>query len=562
MIGTQTNQKPKVFRISYFRITVIWLVLLLFFGALLGRLLYIQVIHPEFLVKEGNDRVVRNYVFEPARGLITDRHGKILAISMPVKSIYADVKLMHEDKRIQDPGFLADLASKLDVNPQELYKRLSDPTRRHVRLKQYLPLDKADALSSLKLKGLIIEDNYQRYYPTGEVNASVVGMLNSEGVGIMGAEQSFNAYLTPSEARRKAHKDSSGHIIENLNTQDGKAGGNLMLSIDDRLQAYAYSSLLANVKERNAESGTAVLMDVRTGEVLVMVSVPSFNPNDRSVFDSSKARNRAVTDIFEPGSTLKPFVALCGLEHGAVRWNEVFDTRPFKVDGKMVRDSHAMDTGTLADILRYSSNTGMAHISRRMKPEQIMQMLMNFGFGSATATGLRGEVNGRLNAYRSFWSEIDKATLGFGYGVAVTAVQLAGAYAALANYGQKVPVSILKSHMIPKAVQVANPIEIKRMHQVLETVVSQGTGSRAAISRYRIAGKTGTAKIAQAGGYGDHYISTFAGFAPISDPRFALVVVIRDPKEGSVYGGAVSGPVFRDVMTRALQLYNVAPDRN
>ena len=293
-----------------------------------------------------------------------------------------------------------------------------------------------------------------------------------------------------------------------------------------------------------------------------MANSPSFDPNDRRHFDSKNAKNRTITDIFEPGSTMKPIVALAALETGAVNWKEVFDTRPFVVDGKTVRDSHSMNTGTLLDIIKYSSNTGMAHISQRIGPFKIMEMLQRFGFGRKSQSGLIGESSGRLNETRTFWSEIDKATLGFGYGVAVTSLQLTSAYATLASGGAYHPVSILRLLNPPAATQVANAQEVRRMQMALETVVAAGTGSRAAISRYRVAGKTGTAKIATAGGYGKDYMATFAGYAPISAPRFALVVVITAPRAGKFYGGVVSGPVFHEVMSQALQLYNVPPDRD
>ena len=327
------------------------------------------------------------------------------------------------------------------------------------------------------------------------------------------------------------------------------------------MQNYAYQSLKKVVEENEADSGSAVLIDVISGEVLAMVNAPSFDPNNRKTFDSSNAKNRAVTDIFEPGSTMKPIVALSALEAKTTNWSEVFDTRPFIVDGKMVRDSHAMSQGTILDIIKYSSNTGMAHISMRTGPQKILSTLQEFGFGSKTQSGLVGESSGKLNEHRAFWSEIDKATLGFGYGIAVTNLQLTSAYATLANGGLKVPVSILRLSKLPTPTLVASPKQVALMKQALETVVSDGTGGKAAIDRYRVAGKTGTAKIASVGGYGKYYMSTFAGFAPISKPRFALVVNVNAPKAGKFYGGVVSGPVFREVMSRALQLYNIKPDK-
>lgn len=553
----------KKYTISNFRIIVTWIAILALLSFLIGRLLYIQILHPERLISEGNNRVERMYSFEPARGLITDRMGKILAISVPVKSIYADAKIIDEKRVIAKPELIVQIAKIIGMDPKELFSKISNKRRRNVLLNKYLDVDKAKELADLKVPGILITDNYKRYYPTGRVNAHLIGLLDSNGNGSYGVEQSFNTYLSPTIASRKAIKDKNGHIIENLMVvKEGRAGGNLRLSIDDRLQSFAYSKLMETVEEFDAKSAMAVMLDVKTGEVLVMVNYPSFDPNDRSKFNADHASNRIVTDTFEPGSTIKPIVALSALEQKAVSWSEIFDTRPYIVDGKTIRDSHYMDYGTLKDIIKYSSNTGMAHIAQRVGPSPILNTLQKFGFGQATASGLVGEVNGRLNDNRKFWSEIDKATLGYGYGYTVTALQLVSAYASLANYGAKSPVSILFVHKDPEHIQIGSIPEIKRLQSILETVVSEGTGGRASINRYRIAGKTGTAKVANVGGYSNSYISSFAGFAPISNPRFALVAVVKDPKKKNYYGGAVSGPIFKDVMTRALQLYNVPPDAN
>lgn len=550
------------FQLSRFRIGIVMLVVVSCIVFLLGRLVWIQILHPERLIAEGDERIVRNYKYEPARGLISDRNGKILALSVPMKSIYADARALKDNKVTSDPDLLRKIAAILDITPQELFKDIKDPSRRHIRLKQYLSPDKARELAALHVEGIIINDTYQRYYPTGEINAHLVGFLNSEGNGVYGVEQSFNQFLSAETSKKQALKDLHGHIIENISVlEQGKPGGNLVLSVDDRLQSYAYSTLRDTVNKHEAKAASLVMMDVRTGEVMAMVNYPSFDPNDRSVFDSEKARNRAVADTFEPGSTLKPFVALAALETGQVNWTEVFDTRPYYVNGKLIRDSHKMNQATLLDIIKYSSNIGMAHISQRIGPTYILQMLERFGFGASTNSGLVSEVNGRLNTTRTFWSEIDKATLGFGYGITVTAVQLASAYATLANYGARLPVNILRSVQSPNYAQVANVNEIRRMHTALETVVEQGSGGRAAINRYRIAGKTGTAHIVRDGSYVDDYVSSFVGFAPLSNPRFVLVAVVFSPQVGSYYGGAVSAPIFRDVMTRALQLYNIPPDR-
>ncbi len=548
-------------KISNTRIVVVVVITLVLVVSLIGRLLWIQILHPERLIAEGNARVLRNYNYEPPRGLITDRNGKILAISVPVKTVEADPKFLHEQGVYSDRERMKRIAAILEIDLDELYKKTADVTRRFVPLKRYLPLDKAKELKALGKNGINLRDSYLRSYPTGEMNANLVGILNRDGVGVYGVEQSFNTFLTSTSTTQVAKKDKYDHIVENLGTtKKGSQGGHLVLSIDNRLQAVAYASIDRAVRENDADCGTAVLIDVKTGEVLAMANAPAFDPNNRKKFDSRNAKNRAVTDVFEPGSTMKPLVALAALENKATTWGEVFDTRPFIVDGKMVRDSHAMSQGTLADIIKYSSNTGMAHISMRMGPQKIMQLLGRFGFGMRTSSGLVGESSGKLNENRPFWSEIDKATLGFGYGVLVTNLQLASAYATLANNGNRLPVTILRRDVPPQAVNVVSSPQVAMMQAALESVVSNGTGGKAAIDRYRVAGKTGTAKIAVGGTYGKDYIATFAGFAPISNPRFALVVVITAPKAGKFYGGLVSGPSFSEIMSRALQLYNIKPD--
>ena len=549
-------------QLSMTRIVIVWFFLIATTAVIVSRLLWIQVLHPEKLIAEGNMRVLRSYHYEPPRGLITDRNGRILAISIPVKTVIADPKRLAEEGFYNDPKNIEKVSAILEIKKDVLIKKIENRTKRYALLKNYLDPEKAQALKAISKKGFILEDTYLRRYPTGEANASLVGIINGDGVGVYGVEQSFNSYLTSTKTTNLARKDIYNHIFENIATvKQGTAGGNLILSIDNRLQNYAYQSLKKVVEENEADSGSAVLIDVISGEVLAMVNAPSFDPNNRKTFDSSNAKNRAVTDIFEPGSTMKPIVALSALEAKTTNWSEVFDTRPFIVDGKMVRDSHAMTQGTILDIIKYSSNTGMAHISMRTGPQKILSTLQDFGFGTKTQSGLVGESSGKLNEHRAFWSEIDKATLGFGYGIAVTNLQLSSAYATLANGGLKVPVSILRLSKLPTPTLVASPKQVALMKQALETVVSDGTGGKAAIDRYRVAGKTGTAKIASVGGYGKYYMSTFAGFAPLSKPRFALVVNVNAPKAGKFYGGVVSGPVFREVMSRALQLYNIKPDK-
>jgi cell division protein FtsI (penicillin-binding protein 3) len=304
-----------------------------------------------------------------------------------------------------------------------------------------------------------------------------------------------------------------------------------------------------------------VLVDVHTGEILAMVNAPSFNPNVHAKYEGFRARNRAITDTYEPGSTVKPIVAVSALEHGITNWNEIFDTRPFRVYSKVVTDSHHMASGNLEAIIKYSSNVGMARIALKMDPNDIVGTFNDFGLGVSPDLGLVGEVTGYV-PHRSRWSEIEKATIGFGYGLRISPVQLALAYATIASGGVSRPLSILKldPDQIPAGRRVADEKVMRRMIRTLETVVEGGTGKLARIRGYTVAGKTGTAKVAVAGGYGRDYVGTFAGFAPASNPRFALVVIVNEPKKGGVYGGTVAGPMFSEIMSAALQLYNVPPD--
>lgn len=555
------NSHAPVYTLGRWRIAFIWLVLLGFLGFLIGRLLWIQVLHPEFLIAESDNLTVRSYTYEPPRGVITDRNGKILALSVPVKTVIADAKILNDYKVNRDPEKVDKIARLVGMDAATLFQKISNPSNRYVQLNKYLPLHLAKELEELDIPGITINDNYQRYYPTGAVNAHIVGKVDYQGNGSYGVEQSFNQFLSSEASKKKFKRDKDGHIIENISVMEqGRAGGNIALSIDDRLQTFSYEALQAAVKKHNAENARAVMVDATTGEVLVMVNYPSYDPNDRSHFNPALARNRVITDTFEPGSTLKPFVALAALATGQVNWTETFNTRPYIVNGKLIRDSHRMSQGKLLDIIKYSSNIGMAHIAQRVGPEPILATLENFSFGTSTNSGLVGEANGNINSSRTFWSEIDKATLGFGYGITVTALQMASAYATIANYGAHIPISILRTLRQPESIQVADVNEIRRIHTALETVVEQGSGGRAAISRYRIAGKTGTAHIAERGSYVEDYVASFAGFAPITNPRLVLVVVVYKPK-GTYYGGSVAAPIFSSIMTRALQLYNIPPDR-
>ncbi len=554
------TKKPDHSLLQWRFLTVIAFILLGFAG-LIVRTGWIQIVDPDRLRLEGDLRSLRTTADESGRGMVTDRNGEQLAVSVPVQAVWADPKAVHESGSLDNTRAWQALAEVLGLDVKELTSRIADPRRRFVYLQRQITPAVAEYVSKLKLGGVYLRRESRRYYPSGEISAHIVGMTNIDGSGIEGVERSFNEWLSSVPAERKVRKDRQGRVIENIGiVKEGKKANNLVLSIDQRLQSLAYSSLKYATEVNKATSGSLVLLDVTTGEVLAMVNTPSYNPNNRGQYQGFRARNRTVTDTYEPGSTLKPLVAVSALEHGITNWSEIFDTRPFNIGGKRVTDSHRMAQGNLGDILKFSSNIGMAHIALRMPPQQIVDTLTQFGLGVDSGTGLMGESSGMVPVRRR-WSEIERATLGFGYGLRITPLQLASAYATLANKGIRKPISILKVNEVPQGEQVVSRKDAEAVMLQLESVVEHGgTGTKAEVPGYRVAGKTGTAKVAIAGGYGKDYVGTFAGFAPVSNPRFAMVVIINEPQAGAYYGGMVAGPTFAEVMGGALQLYNVPPD--
>lgn len=559
-VKRKTNKKTEFSFPQWRFVTVLGLILFGFFG-LVCRTAWIQVIQPDRLRLEGDLRSLRTTEDATGRGMVTDRNGEQLAVSVPVQAVWADPKTVHESGALDNSKAWQALAEVLGLDIKELTSRIADPKKRFIYLQRQITPAVAEYVAKLKLPGVYLRRESRRYYPTGEISAHIVGMTNIDGRGIEGVERSFNEWLTSVPSERKVRKDRQGRIIENIGiVKEGKKANDLVLSIDQRLQSLAYRSLKYATEVNKATSGSLVLLDVVSGEVLAMVNTPSYNPNNRGQYQGFRARNRTVTDTYEPGSTVKPLVAVSALEHGVVNWKEIFDTRPFNIGGKRVTDSHRMAQGALGDILKYSSNIGMAHIALRMPPQQILDTLTQFGFGSESGTGLMGESSGLLPVRRR-WSDIERATLGFGYGLRVTPLQLASAYATLANKGVRKPISILKVNEPPVGEQVVSRKDAEAVMLQLESVVEHGgTGTKAEVPGYRVAGKTGTAKVAIAGGYGKDYVGTFAGFAPVSNPRFVMVVIINEPKNGVYYGGSVAGPAFAEVMAGALQFYNVPPD--
>ncbi|MGY3868273.1 penicillin-binding transpeptidase domain-containing protein [Aeromonas crassostreae] len=529
------------------------------FVGLILRLAWIQVISPDRLRQEGDMRSLRTTSTQAVRGMITDRNGEQLAVSVPVEAVWADPKTVHESGSIHNERAWLALSAVLKVDINTLKHRISNPKKRFVYLQRQVTPAVAEYIKGLKLGGVFLRPESRRFYPTGEISAHLVGVTNIDGHGIEGIERSYDQWLSATPGEQRVRKDRQGRVIERLGVvKEGKNANNLALSIDQRVQALAYRALKRATDENKATSGSLVMLDVKTGEVLAMVNTPSYNPNNRGQYQSFRVRNRVVTDTYEPGSTVKPLILLSALQAGVTSWKDHIQGGPLYIGAKQIRDVSIHNANNLFDILRYSSNIGMSRIALRMPAQEMINTLSLFGFGNDTGSGLIGESLGMLPQRRR-WSDIERATLSFGYGLRVTPLQLASAYATLANQGKRVPISTIKLDKAPQGEQVIDHNNAKAMMQALEFVVDNAI-PKAKVPGYRVGGKSGTAKVAVAGGYGKDYMAWFAGFAPASNPRFVMVVVVNEPKGSAYYGGAVATPPFAEAMGGVLQLYNIRPD--
>ena len=523
-----------------------------------------QILEVDFLQKEGARRYLTRIDIPVHRGLITDRDGAILAASAPVDSIWADPRALRPDH----PG-LKPLAAALEMTFAELRGKLEKAHGRafiYLR-RRALPEQVERAMAAVEahdIPGVELEREYRRYYPDGEVFAHAIGFTDIEDSGQEGLEFAYNDVLKGTPGLRRVIRDGRRWVVKDVESiRAPQPGRDLALSLDRRLQYLAYRELKAAVQKHRAKSASLVVLDVRTGEVLAMVNQPSYNPNGDRSGTGGRLRNRAVTDLFEPGSTMKPFTVAIAMDAGRIRPNTVIDTSPgyFQVGQYQVKDHHNLGAIDIATLLRKSSNVGSAKIALELSPELFWRGLHNLGFGTPTAAGLPGEAGGQLAPPKE-WARIEQATISFGYGLSMTPLQLAQAYAVLGADGVRRPVSMLKVDEPPAGQQAIRADTARQVRNMLEGVVSrEGTAPRAAVPRYRVAGKTGTVR--RLGNYGyskDSYVAVFAGLAPVGQPRLALVVAISEPSAGKYYGGDVAAPVFSAVMEGALRLLNVAPD--
>lgn len=538
---------------------------LLIFAALVARIGYIQVIEPDNLIKQGDLRSVRVKALPSARGIISDRNGEPLAVSVPVQAVWADPATIFKDDGLKQLDRWHALADVLGLDRDDLIAKINkNKSRRFIYLQRQVSPAMAKYIKELKLSGVGLKAESRRYYPAGEVSAHLVGVTGIDGHGLEGVERSYDKWLTGEAGKRIIRKDRYGRVVENISLEDREEGKPLELTVDQRLQAIAYRAVKQAVADYRATSGSAVIIDVKTGGVLAMVNAPSYNPNNRSSRQSFTMRNRVITDAMEPGSTVKPFVVLAALEAGIADENTIIDTGNgiMQIGGSRVRDTSKVGKANLAKILQKSSNIGVAKLALDMPLEALLGMYSSIGYGQLSGLNLVGETTG-IFPNRRRWSQFEIATLAFGYGISITPLQLAHAYATLGNGGLYQPVHIIENNQQDLSKQVIDHDDAMSVLYMLEAVTQPGgTATRAAVPGYRVAAKTGTSRKAAAGGYSDEYVAITSGVAPVSDPRIALVVVINEPQGDQYYGGAVAGPVFSEIMKGALQILNVAPDEN
>ncbi|MGZ8267989.1 MAG: peptidoglycan D,D-transpeptidase FtsI family protein [Burkholderiales bacterium] len=540
------------------RSRLLLVVLVGWFVALGARALYLQGLHNDFLQAKGESRYSRVISLSATRGMIVDRHNEPLAISTPVESVAAspaDIEITAQQR--------ARLARLLDMKADELSRRIAETKREFVYLKRQLPPEHAAKIVELGIPGVFLQLEYRRYYPGGEVMAHLIGFTDIDEKGQEALELAFESTLNGKPGSRRVIKDRRGHIVEDIESvREPQHGAKLTLSVDARIQYLAFRELKKAVTDHRAKAGGVVVLDAQTGEVLAMANLPTYNPNNRGKFDPKRTRNRAVTDLFEPGSTLKPFTAAAAIEAGVVNPGTVIQTAPgqLTIGNRTIRDAHPHGALSVMQVIQKSSNVGAAKMALSLPSETLWKVFRSVGFGAMPDSGFPGEVPGKLRPY-STWKPIEQATMSYGHGISVSLLQLARAYSIFATDGTLVPLTLQKRESPAEAVRVLKPETARSLRAMLELAVQPGgTAPKAQIAGYRVGGKTGTAHKIEGRGYTNKYISSFVGLAPASQPRLIVAVMIDEPSAGQYYGGAVAAPVFSQVMAGALRLLSIAPD--
>jgi cell division protein FtsI (penicillin-binding protein 3) len=529
------------------------------FAVLAGRAFYLQGMQTAFLQAKGEARYGRVIEMPASRGTVKDRNGQLLAISTPVESIWASP----EDFEIEEPQVLA-LAKVLAIDAAEIRQKIARKDRQFVYLKRQISPDQAAKVMALRIPGIFQQREYRRFYPAGEMMAHVVGFTGINDAGQEGIELAAQARLAGKPGSRKVIKDRKGRVVEDVEAmRPPRDGEEVELAIDQRLQFLAHRELKAAVEQHRAKGGSLVILDARTGEVLALVNQPDYNPNNRANVTGRQTRNRSVTDLYEPGSTFKPFTIAAALDSGLVKPGTTFQTAPgnMKIGKWTISDSHANGLLTVAQIIQKSSNVGTAKIQLSMPAERIGTFYRELGFGLVPQTGFPGEAKGIVRPWDK-WRPIEQATMSYGMGISVSLLQVARAYTIFTNEGQLLPVSLLKRDAQPIGKPLVSPGTAHEVTLMMEAAASVGgTAPRAQVPGYRVAGKTGTAHKPENGGYAENkYVSSFVGFGPVTNPRFIVAVMLDEPQGTKYYGGDVGAPVFSSVMGNALRIMSVPPD--
>lgn len=548
--------------VSTWRYKVVGMIFAILFVGLIGRAGYLQVIDRDYLQSQGNARYLRVQNEPPTRGMIRDRNGEPLAISTPVDSIWMNPSKILEQKQQYSYKKLSEL---LGVTPQHILALAEKrKAREFVYLDRHLAPHDAKKILALNVPGINSVREYKRYYPAAQVTGHVVGFTNIDNLGQEGLELVFDEQLKGRNGRTQVLRDRVGHVVEHVEYLSRvQHGEDVSVSIDSRIQYLAHRHLEAAVKAHKAKTASLVALNANTGEVLAMVSMPDFNPNDRAKLTSRQFKNRSITDSFEPGSTMKPFAVAMALDAGVIQPDTMIDVEQgsFRLGDSRITDTKKFDEMTVTEVIQKSSNVGSAKIALMMSPRDLYETYSELGFGKKNQLTLKGEQRGILHN-RKEWRPIEHATLSYGYGLSVNTLQLARAYLALANDGVLLPVSLHPVDAVPEGTRVFSKKTTDQIASMLELAVSDsGTAPKARVNQYRVGGKTGTAHKVINGKYQDDaYMSVFAGFAPISNPQIVIVVMLDDPRGVDYYGGLVAAPVFSEVMAGALRYLQISPD--
>ncbi len=574
------------------RDSIVLIVVLMLFMALIAKAVHVQIIQAEFLQNEGNKRQIRTLDIPAPRGEILDRNGNVLALSTPIDSIWVDPKTLafYLDPVAQQTQLLSEnltpaqlqkrqqtiekkyrayqqMLSILELSPSTFTPQvLAKRERRFMYVKRGVLPELTAKIEALDVPGLYVQNQYKRYYPAGEVVSHLIGFTNIDDVGIAGIEKTYDAWLSGQAGKKQIVKDRAGRVVEFVkDLQPAKPGKQIHLSIDKDIQFFLYHAMKKSFIQHQATSMMSVILDAKTAEVIAMVSLPAFNPNDRSQLQGERLRNRVVTDVMEPGSPTKPFIIAKALDLGVLDIHDKINTSPgsMVIQGQRITDTRNHGTISPAEVIQYSSNIGASKIAFRMTPQQQWQMFHDVGFGQDLGLFLPGETMGYIRPAAE-WQKIDQASSSFGYGFNINLMQLAHAYMVISNQGQLRPLSVIQrqSDQENMGKQIISADVAQQVLEMMEAVVAKGgTAPQAKVEGYRVAGKTGTVHLTKAGGYeANQYLSLFAGIVPVSDPQYIMVTAVNKPSRGIYYGGKVAAPIFKEVMTDVLRLKNIVPD--